>query len=232
MYFPIEEPDAEGIFVKRLNRFAGVALIGGGEVLVHIHDPGRLQELLRPGVKIWARRRQGGKTQYYLLAVELNDELVLVDSARHNKIAAWLIESGVVLRGYQLLRFEPRFGGGRFDLLLRSPGGREALVEVKGVTLEAEGKALFPDAPTSRGARHVEELAKAVSEGFEAHVLFLVFRKGAVKFSPNWDMDRRFSEALRRALELGVSAHAVKLEMSMWGLRPVGTLPIDLEPPR
>jgi len=232
MYFPIEEPDAEGVFVRRLNRFAGVALIDGREALVHIHDPGRLQELLHPGVKIWARRRQGGKTQYYLLAVELDNELVLVDSARHNKIAAWLIESGVLLRGYRLLRFEPKFGNGRFDLLLRSPSGREALVEVKGVTLEAAGKALFPDAPTSRGARHMGELARAVSEGFEAHVLFLVFRKGAERFSPNWDMDRRFSEALRRAWKRGVSISAVKLEMVRWGLRPVGTLPIDLEPPR
>ncbi len=231
MYFPIEEPDAEGIFVKRLNRFAGVAFIDGKEVLVHIHDPGRLQELLYPGAKIWVRRRQSGKTQYYLLAVELNDELVLVDSARHNKIAAWLIETGVILRGYQLVKFEPRFGDGRFDLLLRSPSGREALVEVKGVTLEVAGRALFPDAPTSRGARHMEELAKAASEGFETHVLFLVFRKRAEKFSPNWGMDRRFSEALRRAWKRGVSLHAVKLEMFRWGLRPVGTLPIDLEPP-
>jgi len=231
MYFPIEEPDADGVFVKRLNRFAGVAFIDGKEALVHIHDPGRLQELLYPGVRIWVRRKQGGKTQYYLLAVELDDELVLVDSARHNKIAAWLIESGVILPGYRLLRFEPNFGNGRFDLLLRSPGGREALVEVKGVTLEVAGRALFPDAPTSRGARHMEELARAVSEGFEAHVLFLVFRNKARMFSPNWDMDRRFSEALRRAWERGVSLHAVKLEMFRWGLRPVGTLPIDLEPP-
>ena len=232
MYFPIDPPDVEGVFIKRLNRFLGLAAVGGREVLIHIHDPGRLQELLYPGARIWARTKRGGKTQYYLVAVELDDELVLVDSASHNKIAAWLIKNGILLRGYKVLKFEPKFGHGRFDLLLGSPGGRKALVEVKGVTLEIGGKALFPDAPTSRGARHMEELVKAVAEGFEAHVAFLVLRKKARAFAPNWEMDRRFAEALQRASRHSVLIHAVKLETFKWGLRPVETLPIDLEPPR
>lgn len=228
MYFPIEKPDVWGIFKKRLNRFVGLAEIDGVETLVHIHDPGRLQELLFPGAMIWARRKQRGKTQYYLTAVELDDELVFIDSATHNKITSWLIEAGFLLRGYAIERYEPAFGKGRFDLLLRGPNGQRALVEVKGVTLEAGGKALFPDAPTSRGARHMEELAKAVTEGFEAHVIFLVFRKRAKVFSPNWEMDRKFAEALVRAYRSGVYIHAVKLEMFKWGLRYIEELPIDL----
>ena len=231
MYFPVQEPDAEGVFVRRLNRFAGLAVVGGREAKIHIHDPGRLQELLFPGAKIWARRRAGGKTEYYLTAVELEDELVLVDSSLHNKIAAWLVESGVVFPGYRVARREPAFGMGRFDLLLESPTGGRALVEVKGVTLEAGRRALFPDAPTARGARHMEELARAKAEGYEAYVLFLVFRKKAKSMSPNWEMDRKFAESLLRAHNAGVGVRAVKLEMFKWGLRYVGELPVDLTPP-
>jgi sugar fermentation stimulation protein len=230
MYFPIDPPEIDGVFIKRLNRFAGVVAVSGREALVHIHDPGRLQELLYPGARVWLRGKRGGKTQYYLTAVELPEELVLVDSALHNKIAVWLVENGILLRGYRVLRREPVFGNGRLDLLLQSPGGREALVEVKGVTLEVGGRALFPDAPTSRGARHMEELAKAVQEGYEAHVVFLVFRRRAERFSANWGMDRKFSEALLRAWRQGVLIHAVKLEMFKWGLRPVAMLPVDLQP--
>ncbi|WP_148682776.1 DNA/RNA nuclease SfsA [Pyrobaculum ferrireducens] len=230
MDFPLPAPDSWGIFVKRLNRFAGVALIEGREASVHIHDPGRLRELLFPGAKIWARRKSGGKTDFYLTAVELDDELVLVDSSIHNKVAAWLVEGGLLFRGYVVEKREPVFGGGRFDLLLRSPGGRPALVEVKGVTLEESGRALFPDAPTARGARHMEELARAAAEGYEAHVVFLVFRKRAEVMSPNWRMDRRFAESLVRARGAGVEIHAVKLEMYKWGLRYVGELPVVLTP--
>ncbi|ACB40168.1 DNA/RNA nuclease SfsA [Pyrobaculum neutrophilum] len=226
---PLDEPDARGVFKRRLNRFVGVAEIGGADELVHIHDPGRLAELLYPGSVIWARRKKTGKTRYYLTAVELADELVFVDSAKHNKIASWLIESGVLLPGYRVERHEPAYGKGRFDLLLRGPKGEKALVEVKGVTLEVGGRALFPDAPTTRGARHMEELARAAADGFEAHVVFLVLRKKAAVFSPNWEMDRRFAEALARAYKSGVYVHAVKLETSRWCLKYVEKLPIDLQ---
>ncbi|MEM1598659.1 MAG: DNA/RNA nuclease SfsA [Pyrobaculum sp.] len=228
MYFPIAPPDRHGVFVKRLNRFLGVAEVDGAEEYVHIHDPGRLEELLYPGARIWVREKRGGKARFYLTAVDLGDELVLVDSAVHNKIAAWLIENGHVLSGYRLERLEPRYGGGRFDLLLRAPGGKSAFVEVKGVTLEKDGVALFPDAPTARGARHMEHLAEAVAEGYEGYVLFLVFRKKAARLSPNWETDPKFSSAFVKAVGAGVGALAAKLEMFKWGLRFAGLLPLDL----
>ncbi len=148
--FIIRRPDVEGgVFVRRLNRFVGVGVIGGGrEELIHIHDPGRLTELLRPGTRFFAYSKSTGKTRFYLVAVDLGDELVLVNSAMHNDIAAWLISSGYVLNGYEVVRKEPGFGNGRFDLLLKSPSGDYAFVEVKGVTLEEGGIAKFPDAPT------------------------------------------------------------------------------------
>ncbi|PVU71301.1 hypothetical protein DDW08_04435 [Vulcanisaeta sp. SCGC AB-777_J10] len=143
--YALRRPDVSGTFLERLNRFVGIAEINGERVRVHIHDPGRLRELLRPGVRIHAYNKVGGKTRYYLVAVDLGDELVLVNSAIHNDIVAWLVSNGIVLRRYQVVRREPVFGSGRFDLLLRSPSGKEAFMEVKGVTLVDNGVAKFPD---------------------------------------------------------------------------------------
>lgn len=227
MTFPLPRPDVAGRFVKRVNRFLGLAEVGERVVEIHIHDPGRLSEVLTPGVVIWAREKGSGKTRYYLLAAEVGDELVIVDSALHIKVARWLIESGHVLYGYSVEKIEPAFGGGRFDLLLRTPTGGLAFVEVKGVTLAVGGRALFPDAPTSRGARHMLKLAEAARLGYEAWVLFLVFRKSEV-FSPNWATDRKFSEALAYAYKNGVNMAAVRLEAFKWGLEYIQMLPIEL----
>ena len=216
--YVIKKPDVEGIFVRRLNRFVGIGIVNGKEEFIHIHDPGRLMELLRPG------------TRFYLVAVDLGDELVLVNSAMHNGIAAWLINNGYVLNGYEVIRKEPSFGNGRFDLFLKSPSGGYAFVEVKGVTLEENEIAKFPDAPTSRGARHMLELARAVELGYEAYVLFLVFRSRARLFMPNASLDPKFAESLKYALNHGVKALAYKLMLTRdWAIIPVGQLGIRIE---
>ena len=225
----MRRPDVEGVFMRRLNRFVGVGIIGGREELVHIHDPGRLTELLKPGVRFYAYSKATGKTKFYLTAVELGGELILVNSAIHNKVASWLIERGHVLGGYRVIGREPRFGSGRFDLLLKTPKGGYALVEVKGVTLEEGGVAKFPDAPTSRGARHMVELAKAVGEGYEAYVLFLVFRPSAQVLAPNASLDPKFSGALRYAVSRGVGVLAYKLALTRdWVIVPMGPLKVAL----
>jgi sugar fermentation stimulation protein len=226
--YTLRKPDVSGTFLERLNRFVGIAEINGERVRVHIHDPGRLRELLRPGVRIYAYNKVGGKTRYYLVAVDLGDELVLVNSAIHNDIVAWLVSNGIVLRGYQVVRREPVFGSGRFDLLLRSPNGKEAFMEVKGVTLVDNGVAKFPDAPTTRGARHMLELARAVELGYEAYVLFLVLRSGAIVLRPNSELDPKFAEAFRFAVNHGVRAMAYKLVLTRdWVLVPSGFVGIE-----
>lgn len=204
-------------------------MVDGRLELVHIHDPGRLAELLRPGAKVCLRAKRHGKTRFYVVCTEAWDGPVLIDSAVHNRIARWLVEEGLVFPGHVVESVEPRYGRGRLDLLLRSPNGGRVLVEVKGVTLCRGGLALFPDAPTQRGARHMEELIRAVSEGFGAAVLFLVLRRCAERFSPNWELDRRFSEALTRAARSGVTIVAYKVVLDWdWCLRPVGEVPIEL----
>ncbi|WP_069807212.1 DNA/RNA nuclease SfsA [Vulcanisaeta thermophila] len=221
------EPDVQGVFVRRVNRFLGIGVVNGEEVPIHIHDPGRLTELLRPGVRFYAKVKDTGKTRYYLVAVDLGRELVLVNSAIHNHIVKWLITNNYILPGYEVLRTEPRFGNGRLDLLLRSPGGSEAMVEVKGVTLERGGCALFPDAPTKRGARHMEELVKALEAGYEAYVVFLILRDNTVCFAPNKEVDPHFARAFAYAVGRGVRALAFKMRLDRdWYLRPVGLIDI------
>ena len=159
----------------------------------------------------------------------MGNELVLVNSAIHNNVAAWLIGNGFILKGYEVLRREPKFNGGRFDLMLKSPKGNYAMVEVKGVTLEENGVAKFPDAPTLRGARHMIELTKAIGEGYEAYVIFLVLRPNARLFTPNASLDPKFSNALRYAIEHCVKVIAYKLALTRdWILLPMGQVNVML----
>lgn len=227
--FILGKPDVEGIFLRRINRFLGIGLINGEKVEVHIHDPGRLGELLRSGIRFFARRKERGRARYSLVAVDLGDELVLLDSSIHNRIAAWLVNNGYMLKDYELVRMEPRFGEVRFDLLLRNPHGGLALVEVKGVTMRVGDTAMFPDAPTKRGTRHMLMLVKAVESGYEAHVLFLVLRRGSRVMRPNEDTDPLFSQSLRYAVKHGVKVWAYGLILGRdWTLRPVGQIEVLL----
>ncbi|WP_291999564.1 DNA/RNA nuclease SfsA [Caldivirga sp.] len=227
--FTIRRPDVEGVFVRRINRFVGIGIINGVEVAVHIHDPGRLTELLKPGVRFYAYSKQTGKTRFYLTAVDLGDELVLVNSAIHNDAVTWLIHNGYILKDYDVLRREPRFSDGRFDLLLKSPNNNYAFLEVKGVTLEEGGLAKFPDAPTLRGARHMLKLVEAIKSGYEAYVVFLVLRLRAKVFTPNSELDQRFTESLRYAVKNGVKALAYKMVLTRnWVLTPMGYLEVRL----
>ncbi len=205
----------KGCFVRRINRFVGLAEVEGEVCKVHIHDPGRLEELLVPGAEILVRAHEGEsrRTKYYLFAVKYCGSWILLDSAVHNRIAREAIEHGMIgeLNGYRVLKAEHYYMGCRVDFLLESPLGIKALMEVKGCSLAVNGVALFPDAPTIRGRRHVERLIRALNEGYESIILFLVLRSDAAVFKPNWSIDPNFSAILVRACEVGVKVLAYKV---------------------
>jgi sugar fermentation stimulation protein A len=138
----------------------------------------------------------------------LDDEWVTIDSRIPNALIKEALEKESIpeFHGFRLLRSEPTFGKARLDFLLHPP----CLVEVKGCTLVRNSVALFPDAPTDRGTRHLMELAKAVSEGYRACILFVVQRSGATALVPNQETDPKFSLALREAMEKGVEALAYR----------------------
>jgi sugar fermentation stimulation protein A len=211
-----------GSFVKRLNRFEGIVEINGREELVHIPNTGRCRELLFEGSGVILEIRESitRKTPYELIMVYKGERLISIDSQAPNKIVEEAVRKGLIeeLRGYGYVKREAFYQQSRFDLFLRKTEQSEkresCYIEVKGVTLEIEGTALFPDAPTERGARHMKELAAACREGYRAAVIFLVQMEGIRCFTPNKLMDGHFAEALAAAHDGGVEVLSYNCKVS------------------
>ena len=190
------------VFLSRPNRFIARVELDGREETVHVKNTGRCRELLVPGARVILSRAENPerKTRYDLVAVFKGELLINMDSQAPNAAAAELLAR--LFPGWKVLP-ERTFLRSRFDFCLEQ-GDRRIYVEVKGVTLERDGLALFPDAPTERGRRHLRELGEAVKRGAEAYVLFLVQMKGCRLFSPNEETDPGFADALREARRNGV----------------------------
>lgn len=206
-----------GKFIERPNRFTVLFNTDKKIDKAHLRDPGRLKELLIPGIPLLlrpARNTTKRKTKYDVIAVLNRDIWVFINSGFHSDIAAELIESRLVdeFKGYSVKKREYTFGKSRLDFLL-SNHNSIMLLEVKGCTLVENGLAKFPDAPTTRGKRHLEELMLAKSEGLNAAVLFLIMREDAMEFTPNWEMDPDFSDTLTDAYKKGVEVVAYSLKI-------------------
>jgi sugar fermentation stimulation protein A len=199
-----------GKFVERPNRFIVVfETKQGTNEMEHLMDPGRLKELLIPGVRLLLRKaipNPKRKTQYDVIAVFNQSIWGLINSGFHSDIAADLIESGVIkeISNYFIERREYNYGKSRIYFLLTNHETGKMLLEVKGCTLIEKGLAKFPDAPTIRGKKHLDELTHSIAVGFESTVLFLIIRDDALEFTPNTVMDPDFSAALSNANEKGV----------------------------
>jgi sugar fermentation stimulation protein A len=199
-----------GKFVERPNRFIVVFEIGNGSTdIAHLRDPGRLKELLIPGVKLLLRKALPNpkrKTKYDVIAVFNQNIWVLINSGFHSDIADEIIRSGLIkeISDYSIQKREYTYGKSRIDFILTKNNKIKMLLEVKGCTLVEDGLAKFPDAPTLRGTKHLGELSYSLDDGFNAAVLFLIIRDDVLEFSPNKVMDHDFSEALIEANEKGV----------------------------
>lgn len=219
-------------FVSRPNRFVVRARLDGRVVRAASADPGRLRELLRPGARLLLRRAMAGskrRTRYTLALVRHRGVWVSLLPALANDVLAGALERlGVAgLRGFRVLAREVTHGRSRFDLLLRGRGGRW-LVEVKSATLVEDGLALFPDAPTLRGARHVRELAAHVARGGHAAVVFVVQRRDARALAPHAGNDPGFAAALRAAVRSGVGVYAYACTVTPRGVRLERRIPVRL----
>lgn len=182
-----------------------------GEEVCHVKNTGRCKELLVPGARIWVQRSENPnrKTGIDLIAVEKNGQVVNMDSQIPNKVAEEWIRKGHFFSGDARIRPETRYGNSRFDLYMEE-GARKMFLEVKGVTLEEDGVARFPDAPTERGVKHIEELIACREAGYEAGILFVIQMKGIRYLEPNDRTHAAFGEALRRAKRAGVQVMAVE----------------------
>lgn len=204
-----------GTFLVRKNRFTAHVSVKGQEIICHVKNTGRLRELLYSGASVILQHHPdaallGRKTEYSLIGVYKEGAgfskerlLVNLDSQAPNQAAAEWISKGCFLPGIEHIKREVTYGDSRFDLAFQH-NQIPAFMEVKGVTLEWDGAAAFPDAPTERGVKHVEELIHAAENGYEAYLLFVIQMKGIHSFSPNRATHPEFAEALVRAAASGV----------------------------
>ncbi len=208
----------EAEFLSRPNRFIANVKVDGVVEAVHVKNTGRCKELLYKGVKVYLEDHinssSSRKTRYSLVAVEKHqsqeDEkkeitrTVNIDSYAPNRVVGEALAEGLLeLPGmgsqFSKIKAESSFGTSRFDFYVENKEGQKAFIEVKGVTLENEGIARFPDAPTERGIKHVKELCLAVDKGFFAYIIFVIQMKGVSCFMPNDDTHPAFGAALREA---------------------------------
>lgn len=203
-----QNPIVRGKFIERPNRFIAKVDINGTVETVHVKNTGRCRELLIPNADVYLEYwdTHSRKTKYDLIAVHKGDRLVNMDSQAPNKVAAEYLKK--LFPNHTLIKPEVKHKNSRFDFYLETPT-EKWFIEVKGVTLEENGIARFPDAPTERGIKHVEELISCLDEGYHAMVLFVVKMKGVRHFEPNERTHPAFGDALRRARHAGVKIHAV-----------------------
>ena len=199
-----------GVFLKRPNRFIAHVLINGKEEICHVKNTGRCHELLVPGCTVYCAVSDNPqrKTKHDLIVVEKKTKsstfLVNMDSQAPNAAAKEWLQSGASPFGkLTVIKPECKYGNSRFDFFLEKEN-RKIFLEVKGVTLEDNGVVLFPDAPTERGVKHVQELIHCHANGFETYVLFVVQMEHALYFTPNRKTHPKFADALQEAQKAGV----------------------------
>ncbi len=201
------------IFKERLNRFIARIEVNGEEVLAHVKNTGRCKELLISGVTVYVAFSDNPlrKTKYDLIGVEKGERLINIDSQAPNKVVQeWLTTSGY-FPNLKYVKPEKTYKHSRFDFYIETDS-RKIFIEVKGATLEKDGVVMFPDAPTERGVKHINELAECLEEGYEAYIIFVIQMKGVLYFMPNDETHKAFGEALRSAEKKGVKV----LAMDCW----------------
>lgn len=201
----------EAKFVRRLNRFIAEVELNNEIIKVHVKNTGRCKELFIEGVRVFLEpaKNPDRKTKFSLVALYKDDLLINIDSQIPNYVAREAVLNNSYLKELfgevTYLKNEVTYGKSRFDLYYENDiKGTKGFIEVKGVTLEIDGMVKFPDAPTTRGSKHVLELIDSMSEGYTSYILFVIQLSPATCFTPNRDTDPNFGLALDKAREAGV----------------------------
>lgn len=214
-------------FLARPNRFIAHVELAGEQVICHVKNTGRCRELLVPGAEVWLEKgsNPGRKTAWDLIAVQKDAHLINMDAQAPNKVfAEWAAQWEPELTA---LHSEVTYGQSRLDFCLETPRGLH-YVEVKGVTLEEKGHTRFPDAPTERGIKHLQELMRAAAEGHRASAVFVIQMEDVTDFAPNDDTHPAFGAALREAAKAGVQVVAVNCRVTPDSLEILGPVPVIL----
>lgn len=222
----------EAKFLRRPNRFQAYVLLNDEEIIVHVPNTGRCREILIFGCRVLLREENNPKrkTKYTLVSAYKGNELINIDSQAPNKIVEEALLMGKIhnLKKYDIVLREKNFKNSRFDFKLTNSRGEEYYLEVKGVTLESEGYAKFPDAPTERGKKHILELIEAKKLGKGAGIIFLIQVKNVHTFSPNKEMDLEFVNALALAKKSGVDIFAYNCSVEIDEIKLLNSIKIIL----
>ena len=224
-----------GRFILRRNRFVADVEIGSKQETVHVKNTGRCKELLLPGTEVYLAEADNPerKTRYDLIAVRKlrpgkEPLLINMDSQVPNEAALEYLQTSSLFSKEAVFKREVTHLNSRFDLFV-TDGPRRIFIEVKGVTLEQNGTALFPDAPTERGVKHLKELTACLKEGFECYVFFVIQMKEISCFKPNDATHPAFGAALRQAAAAGVRVMAMDCVITPDSIRIDAPVPVELQ---
>ncbi len=198
------------IFKNRPNRFVAEIEIDGKPQIAHVKNTGRCRELLTENAEIYVQEIDSSsrKTRFDVVAVKKQNKLINIDSQAPNKVLGEWMKSGGFFKNITCIKPECKYKNSRFDFYIEADG-EKIFVEVKGVTLEEDGVVMFPDAPTVRGIKHLNELIDAVASGYGAFVFFVAQMKDAQLFMPNRQTHPEFADALSEAAKKGVKVFCV-----------------------
>lgn len=203
-------------FLSRPNRFIANIAIDGKQEICHVKNTGRCRELLIPDATVFVQEVNSAnrKTKYDLIVVSKEERLINIDSQVPNKVFHEWVMGNNFFKNINFIRPECKYKSSRLDFYMETDS-RKIFVEVKGVTLENNGVALFPDAPTERGVKHITDLCHAINEGFEAYLVFIIQMKDVLYFTPNNETHRAFGDALIKAEKHGVKIIALDCEVAV-----------------
>ena len=202
-------------FLNRPNRFIAHIEIDGKEEIAHVKNTGRCRELLTDNATVFVQKSDNPnrKTQYDLIGVLKGEKMINMDSQIPNKVfGEWAQNSGF-FGDLTLVKAEKTYGSSRFDYYLETAKDK-IFAEVKGVTLEKDGVVLFPDAPTERGVKHINELCQCVKDGYKAYIFFIIQMDDVKYFTPNRETHPAFADALKTAAANGVGVYALSCKVT------------------
>lgn len=229
----LKEPLIIGKFIKRPNRFLARVKVHDEEVMAHVPNTSRLSELTIPGTRVGVSYHgdENRKTKYSLRMMEKSGEWFSIDSQLPNALVEEALRNNVIktAENAKTIEREKTFGNSRFDFRLKDKDGKTLYIEVKGVTLEIDDEGHFPGAPTTRGVKHLNELAEVVAKGDRGAVVFVLQFNGAKAMKPNWDLDPLFSQTLLEVSKKGVEVLAYACDVTLEEITVVRQVPVILD---
>ncbi len=200
----------KGIFKERINRFIAHVYVDGILEVCHVKNTGRCKEILVEGCEVYLQEFNSDKrkTKFDLISVYKGNRLINIDSQVPNKMFYEWVNKGNLFEDLKKIKPEVFYNKSRFDFYVEHLN-KKAFIEVKGVTLEKDGIVLFPDAPTSRGIKHLNELILSKNEGYDAYIVFIIQMENINYFTPNYETHKEFGETLKKCKESGVNIIAL-----------------------